>query len=72
MSRQGIRSIKLRTVGTDVVVITIDLLSRLNLNKLWIEFGPGKNKVFYPTHLICANLGSKKCKKLLFLSIYSI
>ena len=66
MSRQGIRSIKTRTVDTDVVVIAIALFSRLNSNKLWIEFGTGNNKVFYPVHLICNNLGSEKCKALLF------
>ena len=42
MSRQGIRSIKLRTCDTDIVVIAIVLFSKLDLNKFWIEFGPGK------------------------------
>ena len=48
MSRQGIWSIKIRTVDTDVVVIAIALFSRLNLKELWIELGTGNNKVFYP------------------------
>ena len=46
MSRQGIRSIRLRTVDTDVIVIAIVLFSWLTMNKLWVEFGSRKNKVF--------------------------
>ena len=49
-----------------VVVIAIALFTRLNLKELWIEFGTGNNKVIYPVHLICNNLGSGKCKALLF------
>ena len=66
MSRQSFQSIKIRTVDTDVVVIAIVLFPRINLNKLWIQFGTGTNKVFYPVHLICNNPGSEKCKALLF------
>ena len=68
MPRQVICSIKIRTVDTDVVLIAIALFSRLNLNELWIEFDTGNSKVFYPVHLICNNLGSKKSKALLFFS----
>ena len=50
MYRQGIWNIKLKTVDIDVVVIAIALFSRINLNKLWIEFGSGENKVFYSIH----------------------
>ena len=68
MSRQGIHIIKKRSVDTDVVVIAIALYSILNLNEIWIEFDIGNNKVFYPVHLICNNLGSKKCKALLLVA----
>ena len=71
MSRQGIRSIKIRTVNTDVVVIAIALFSKLSLKELWIEFGTGNNKVFYPVHVICNNLGNEKCKALLFFHAFT-
>ena len=71
MSRQGIWSIKIRTVATDVVVIAIALFSRLNLKELWIEFGTGNNKRFYSVLLICNNLGSEKCKAPLFFHAFT-
>ena len=71
ISRQDIRSIKIRTTDTDVVVIAIALFSRLNLKELWIEFGTGNNKRFYSVHLICNNLGSEKCKALLFFHAFT-
>ena len=66
MSRQGIQSIKIRPVDTDVVVIALALLSIFNLNKLWIEFGTENNESFYPVNLICNHFGSEKCNALLF------
>ena len=49
-----------------MLVIAIALFSKLKLKELWIEFGTGNNKVFYPVHLICNNLGSEKCRALFF------
>ena len=71
MSRQGTRSIKITTNDNYAVVIAIALFSRLNLNEIWIEFGTGNNKVFYPVHLICNNLGSEKCKAVLFFHVFT-
>lgn len=72
MSGQGVRSIKLRIFDIDIMVIAIALFPRLELNKLWIELGSGKSKVFHPIYLIYKNLGSKKSKTVLFLCVYWI
>ena len=72
MSRQAIRSIKIRPVDTDEVVIAIALLPIFNLNELWIEFGTENNESFYPVNLICNHFGSKKCNALLFFYAFTI
>ena len=72
MSRQAIRSIKIRPVDTDEVVIAIALLPIFNLNEHWIEFGTENNESFYPVNLICNHFGSKKCNALLFFHAFTI
>ena len=41
-ARQGIDNIILRTVDTDIVVLAIANFSRLQISRLWIAFGVGK------------------------------
>ena len=38
----GMRQIMIRTVDTDVVVIAISIVHKLNILTLWIAFGVGK------------------------------
>ena len=40
----------IRTVDTDVFLLSISLYDDLNLEKLWIDFGSGKQRCFLPIH----------------------
>ena len=71
ISKQGISTVKLRTVDTDVVVIALALFSKLSINELCIKFGSGKNKVFYPIHLFHQNLGVENSKVLPFFHAFT-
>ena len=68
----GSRRVKIRTVDTDVVVIAICLFGRIaGLEELWIDFGVGKNRRFYPIHEIIATLGEMKCRALIFFHAFT-
>ena len=71
IARKGALRVKLRTVDTDVIVITMALFSKLALAELWIEFGSGKHKMFYPIHLFQRNLGDEKSRALLFFHAFT-
>ena len=40
----------IRTVDTDVFLLSISLYDDLNLEQLWIDFGSGKQRCFLPIH----------------------
>ena len=63
-ARQGIDNIILRTVDTDVVVLTISNFSRLKISRLWIAFGVGKQYRYIPIHDIVRALGEEKSQVL--------
>ena len=60
----GIRKISIVTVDTDVVVIALRHFFALNLDELWIEFGVGKSRRFFPIHDCVQNMGERLCKGL--------
>ena len=62
MSLQGHTKITIRTVDTDVLVIAISVFARLHcqLEELWIDFGTGKHRQFFPIHLIVSDIGRSK------------
>ena len=66
IATQGAEKVKLKTVDTDVIVIAMAMFPRLNLEELWIEFGSGKNKSYYPIHQLYHHYGRDKCQALLF------
>ena len=65
---QGMQSIKVRTVDTDVVVILVgaffDLLQNQPTAKIWVAFGMSKNYRFYDINAIYNNLGKPKSRAL--------
>lgn len=67
----GMRQIMIRTVDTDVVVIAISIVHKLNILTLWIAFGVGKNLRYIPVHEIAAYLGPSKSSALLFFHAFS-
>ena len=55
----------LRTVDTDVVVISVASFHKLKLDKLWIAFGTGKHFRYLAIHEIVNTLGPDKSTSLL-------
>ena len=57
---QGMKSVKVRTVDTDVVIILAGAFYKLcqtqPLADIWIAFGMSKNYRFYSINAICASL----------------
>ena len=45
-------SVMIRTVDTDVLNLALGLFKNLKLQKLWIDFGSGKQRCFLPIHKI--------------------
>ena len=50
MARKGFSSVMIRTVDTDVLLLSISLYDDLDLDQLWIDFGSGKQRCFLPIH----------------------
>ena len=65
---QGSRSVNVRTVDTDVVVILVGKFHDFKMLKsdldLWVSFGVGKQFSHYHINTICAWLGQNKCRGL--------
>ena len=57
---------KIITVDTDVIILAITLFSSLNIEELWIEFGSGQNRRWYPIHEIVDSIGRQYCEGILF------
>ena len=54
----------IRTVDTDVLVLAISIVARLENTEIWITFGTGKHLRYIPAHEIAKELGSEKSKAL--------
>ena len=65
---QGIKTIVVRTVGTDVIVILIGVFFELTANNpladIWVAFGTGKNFRLYSINAICTYLGNERTQAL--------
>jgi hypothetical protein len=48
--------VAIRTVDTDIVVLAIAFISRMNLQELWIHFGVGKTVRLIPVHELAVAL----------------
>ena len=72
---QGARSVLVRTVDTDVIVILAgvfhDLLVIQPLADIWVAFGTGKKYRFYHINNICKSLGEPKSRALPMFHAYS-
>ena len=55
-SKEGFKKITISSPDTDVVVIAMACFSDLNIEKLWIAFGKGKDFRWIPIHEICSSL----------------
>ena len=61
--RQGCKNI-LRTVDTDVVVLSVVAVPRLHLEHLWVAFGTGQYFKYIPAHEIAGSIGPEKATAL--------
>ena len=62
--RDGFHKIMLRSSDTDVVVLAVAAVARMNVQELWIAFGTGKNFRYIPIHEIVASIGPNKSEAL--------
>ncbi|KAG7173838.1 hypothetical protein Hamer_G018107 [Homarus americanus] len=62
----GHRRILIRTVDTDVVILTVALANERSevLDELWLTFGTGKNRRYIAAHQIAKALGPEKSRAL--------
>ena len=68
--RCGFDKVIIRTVDTDVVILSIANFHQLCLTELWISFGAGKHH-YIPSHQIAVNLGEEKCRDLTFFHVFT-
>ena len=45
---EGFHKILLRTVDSDVVVLCVAAVAKMNVGELWVAFGTGKHTNFFP------------------------
>lgn len=64
--RQGHKTVTIKTVDTDVVVIAAYMYPDSGLQQLWIDFGFGKYQRWISVHDLCSKLGKSKCSALPF------
>jgi len=63
-SKAGYKNIIIRTVDTDVVIISIAMTQNLHINELWIAFGTGSNLRYQAAHEIASRVGPQKAASL--------
>ena len=66
---KGFRKVLLRTVDTDMVVLSVAAVTKLDI--LWVAFGTGKNFRYIPVHEIVASIGPYKSQALPFFHAYT-
>ena len=61
------------TVDTDMLVLAISTFDKFQSfdKELWLNFGAGKNRKFYPVHDIYEELGKSKAMGLPFLHVFT-
>ena len=69
--RCGFDKVIIRTVDTDVVILSIANFHQLCPTELWISFGAGKHHRYIPAHQIAVNLGEEKCRALTFFHAFT-
>ena len=58
-SKQDIRQVMIQTVDTDVVVLTLSMFKKMQLETRWIAFSSGKNFRYIPIHEIVESIGDE-------------
>ena len=63
----------IRTADKDVLVLAILVYEQLQkgMEELRVDFGAGKNKKFFPIHVMIGNIGESKAHGLVFLHTFN-
>jgi hypothetical protein len=69
--KHGHRRVMIRTVDSDILVLSIAATQHLEIDQLWVGFATGKTFRYIPAHEIACALGPEKCKALPFLHAFS-
>jgi len=67
----GCQRILVRTVDTNVVVLSVALFDQINVTELWVSFGTGKNCRLIPAHTISKTFGPEKSMSLLMFHAFT-
>ena len=62
--RNGLKKIMVRSVDTDVVVIAISIIHKVDVSELWLAFGTGKSFRYISAHGIAQTIGRAKSQGL--------
>ena len=65
-AQNGIKRVLIKTIDTDVVVITRVHFLDLEIDGLWVEFGAARKKRWLAIHVYVQHLGKQRCLALLF------
>jgi hypothetical protein len=65
-SKNSLKKIMIRTFDTDVVVLAIAYLRKIDAEELWVAFGVGKHLKYLPIHAIRSTLPQDQCESLPF------
>ena len=73
MTKQGHREMVIRTVDTDVLVLAVSVYEQLQeeTEELWVDFGAGKNRKFFPIHKTLEHIGECKARGLPFFHAFT-
>ena len=62
--QKGVRTVAIRTVDTDVVVLFVASFNDINRVELWIAFGTGSSFQYIAVHQLAATINSRQCDTL--------
>ena len=62
--KQGHERVTIKTVDTDVVILAVSAVSKLNIHELWVAFGSGGHLRYVPAHVMAMPLGPEKAQAL--------
>jgi len=68
---KGFKKILLRTVDTDVVVLSVAATAKLCIEELWIAFGTGRKFRYIPVHEMAKAIGPRKSQALPMFHAYT-
>ena len=73
MTKQGHRKMVIRTVEADVLVLAVSVYEQLQeeMEELWLDFGAGKNRKFFPIHETLEHIGECKARGLPFFHAFT-